>query len=75
MRLATAWARKIAKGGVCCWRCGGEIPPGSKWHLGHDDHDRTVYRGPEHALCNLRAAGLKAARSRRRRLLVTSRVW
>jgi len=41
-----------------CWRCGGPIDP-NDWHLGHDDHDRTIYRGPEHPLCNLRAAGSK----------------
>jgi hypothetical protein len=25
------------------------------WHLGHDDHDRTVWRGPEHVCCNVGA--------------------
>ena len=32
-----------------CWRCGRPIQPGQRWDLGHDDHDRTMYRGPEHA--------------------------
>jgi len=31
-----------------CWRCGELIRPGQPWHLGHDDYDRTKYRGPEH---------------------------
>lgn len=39
-----------------CWRCGGDINPDA-WHLGHDDHDRTQYRGPECPACNLATAG------------------
>ena len=38
-----------------CWRCHGLIDP-TDWHLGHDDHDRTVIRGPEHPGCNLAVA-------------------
>ena len=34
----------------------------SNWHLGHDDNDRTVYRGPEHESCNLKAAARKGRR-------------
>lgn len=41
-----------------CWRCDRRIDP-ADWHLGHDDKDRTVIKGPEHPLCNLRAAGRK----------------
>ena len=26
------------------------------WDLGHDDYDRSIYRGPEHARCNRSAA-------------------
>lgn len=42
---------------VECWRCGELITPdpaltGDGWDLGHDDHDRTKYRGPEHQACN-----------------------
>ncbi len=44
-----------------CWRCGRWIPPGAPMHAGHDDHDRTVYRGPECPPCNLKAAGRKGA--------------
>lgn len=39
-----------------CWRCGDEIDP-EHWHLGHDDEDRSVYRGPECVPCNTATAG------------------
>lgn len=39
-----------------CWRCTKPIDP-THWHLGHDDHNRTVYRGPECVPCNLATAG------------------
>lgn len=76
-RLRRVWRRRINAGGECCWRCGGPIPPGSAFHLGHDDDDRGVYRGPEHPLCNLKAAGQKSQKLRRaaRAPLVTSRPW
>ena len=54
-----AWKTRVNAGGVNCWRCGHPIPPGSRWELGHDDHDRTITRGPEHYLCNRRAAERK----------------
>jgi hypothetical protein len=54
-------ARRVEDGGVLCWRCGIGIDPGTPWDLGHDDDDRTIYRGPEHAKCN------RATRARQRR--------
>jgi hypothetical protein len=39
-----------------CWRCGREIDPDA-WHLGHDDHNRGTYRGPECVPCNTAVAG------------------
>ena len=46
---------------VYCWRpdCGRQLY-GTDWHLGHDDNDRTIYRGPECIHCNLSAAGKKS---------------
>jgi hypothetical protein len=50
-------AKQVAAGGVRCWRCRDLIQPGDPWDLGHDDYDRTVYRGPEHRRCNRATAG------------------
>jgi hypothetical protein len=51
----------VAAGGVTCWGCGQPLPPGHPRDLGHDDEDRTIYRGPEHrGPCN-RAAGARRA--------------
>jgi hypothetical protein len=61
------WLARVAAGGVLCARCGVPIDVGEPWDLGHDDVDRSVYRGPEHRACNRATAG----RSRRK----WSRVW
>lgn len=45
-------APAVAAGAVHCWRCGNLIRPGTAWDEGHDDFDRSRYRGPEHASCN-----------------------
>lgn len=59
--LRKQWAPKVATGTVHCGRCGDTIQPGERWDLGHDDHDRTKYNGPEHAgRCNRAAAGRSA---------------
>ena len=56
---ADAVARIAAGGHVTCWRCGQPITNANDMHIGHDDRDRRITRGPEHATkCNLRAAGL-----------------
>lgn len=39
-----------------CWRCACFIDPRC-WRLGHDDDDRSVYRGPECIPCNQATAG------------------
>lgn len=40
-----------------CWRCAERGQPHAvdptNWHLGHDDLDRSVYRGPECPAGNL----------------------
>lgn len=56
--LRAWWAPRVARGTVNCRRCGHPIRTGQPWDLGHDDHDRTTYRGPEHANCN-RSAGAR----------------
>jgi hypothetical protein len=81
-RLRAAWAPYVEAGTVACWRCHTLIHPAEDWQLGHDDYDRSIYRGPEHALCNqragARAGGLARARQgwrRRHPPLTTSRRW
>lgn len=59
-RLRAKWATKVAAGGVRCWRCGEPIDPSEPWDLGHDDKDRSITRGPEHAnRCNRASANRK----------------
>jgi len=55
-RVREQLAPLVLAGQVRCWRCGDAIWPGEPWDLGHDDHDRSQYRGPEHARCNRSAA-------------------
>ena len=59
------WKPYVEAGGVSCWRCDQPIIPGTRWDLGHDDYDRTQYRGPEHAdRCNRSAGAAKGNRQR-----------
>ncbi len=51
----------VEAGRASCWRCGRFLPPGSPVHAGHDDVDRSVYRGPECPSCNVRTAARRAA--------------
>lgn len=61
--LRAKWAPLVATGLVQCWRCLLLIPANEPWDLGHDDEDRTKYRGPEHAYkCNRAAAGRRSHR-------------
>ena len=49
--LRADYAARMATGETfTCWRCGDPIT--GPFDLGHDDNDRTRYRGPEHPSCN-----------------------
>jgi hypothetical protein len=61
-KLRKQWTRLVEQGGVNCARCHKPIPPGSRWELGHDDFDRSLYNGPEHFECNRNAPRRKPAR-------------
>lgn len=55
-RLRTEYQRLMDAGvRFDCWRCKKPIDP-QLWHLGHDDRDRSKYRGPECPPCNLATA-------------------
>lgn len=66
-KLRKQYEHLVASGEATCWRClangltpdQARIDPTQPWDLGHDDHDRTQYRGPEHVTCN-RGAPSKA---------------
>jgi DNA-directed RNA polymerase subunit RPC12/RpoP len=47
-----------------CWRCGGPVDPRA-FDLGHDDHDRSLYRGPEHRGRECPQGGNRATYKRR----------
>lgn len=62
-RAARAHYRKLVEYGLAtCWRCTLPITAGTRWHVGHDDNNINLIRGPEHARCNLHAAARKGAR-------------
>jgi hypothetical protein len=60
---------QVDAGQANCWRClanglppdQARIKPGEPWDLGHDDNDRTKYRGPEHQRCNRATANRRMA--------------
>jgi len=61
-KLRATWQARINRGDhVTCWRCGRPITPGQPMDLGHDDHDRTITRGPEHRHATAHCVGNRAA--------------
>jgi hypothetical protein len=58
----------VAAGCVPCAGCGELIKPGEKWHLDHDDVDRSRYLGVSHQRCN-------SATVTHRRVRISSRDW
>ena len=73
-RRAAYLAQLKRDGYLVCWRCGGRITDPAEMHVGHDDHDRSITRGPEDRLCNLRAAADKT-NGKRNEPKVTRRDW
>lgn len=73
-QLRRAWEPRVAAGSVRCARCRRPIRPGSDWDLGHDDNDRSKYRGPEHQRCNRAAGAAKGNRSPLRKRRAVQRV-
>ena len=61
-----AWATLVDEGEVDCALCGDPIEPGAVWHLDHTE-DRTDYRGPAHAACNLRDGAVRGNQTRHRK--------
>lgn len=55
------FTKLVAAGLARCWRCGVALRPGA-WHVGHDDHQIDLIRGPECVPCNRRAAASKGAK-------------
>lgn len=58
------WKPLVDAGQVSCWRCGSWLNSDEPWDLGHDDHDRSLYRGPECRSCNRSAAARKGNTAR-----------
>ncbi|QIG58476.1 HNH endonuclease [Mycobacterium phage Cornie] len=59
------WTPIVQAGKATCWRCQQPIHPNQPWDLGHDDHDRSKYKGPEHIGRECPAGGNRATATRR----------
>jgi hypothetical protein len=69
------WQKVIDAGAGECARCHEPIKPGDEWDLGHDDHDRSKYNGPECVPCNRRAGGRNGAAVTNAARAMTVRDW
>ncbi len=80
-KLRAQVAQQVERGEATCWRCGHALLPGEPFDLGHDDHDRSIYRGPEHRhrtpWCpgNRAAAAIKGNRARAKRDVQRNSGW
>ena len=70
-RARARWQRIVDTGEAACTRCKLPIGPNDPWDLGHDDHDRAKYTGPEHPACNRAEGGRNAHEVNR----LTRRDW
>jgi hypothetical protein len=69
-QLRAQYAPLVLAGRVACARCGELILPWQAFDLGHDDHDRSRYTGPEHRnSADCREGGNRATAGRRQPLL------
>lgn len=74
------WTPIVEAGGVMCARRGPKcigkpIQPDQEWDMGHDDHDRTKWTGPECVPCNRGAGGRNGAAVTNSRWSMTVREW
>jgi hypothetical protein len=74
------WVEAVATGEVWCSRQGPKcigkpIAPGQDWDLGHDDHDRSKYTGPECVPCNRGTGGRNGAAVTNAKHSMTIRDW
>ena len=74
-RIRAALTPIVNAGDATCWRCGRTIVPGTPWDVGHDDEDRSLYRGPEHTTCNRGEPSKRRGRQTRARRPQWSRRW
>lgn len=74
-QMRAKYQRVVDAGAAECWRCGTPIKPGEAWHLGHDDNDRTKYRGVECPPCNLGTGGRNGAAATNAKHQMTVRDW
>lgn len=66
-QLRKRLAEVVEAGQGRCWRCGKWIHPLEPWDLGHDDNDKSVWRGIECRKCNRGTAAVRGNKSRARK--------
>lgn len=74
-QVRAKWQPVVDSGAAECARCHRPIKPGDEWDMGHDDHDRSKYTGPEHAPCNRSAGGRNGAAVTNAKHAMTKREW